>query len=376
MRRHSRQLVLLSCLGLLGATAFTTIASAAVVEGTEATFTWAPASGPVAGYNVFVFRNGQPPSSPEQVVGQATATVSGDIDDQLAIQVAAFDAAGSQGPVSALSESALLAAPAPPPYVVVESVGDFGIQAALALAAPGEQVVAHFRGTEKQLLDTAPDPASPVPDDEWGLDQIVVGEPAQPARVRLVDAVGLDSTTPLIDLPTVNLFGLGAGEPCARESAGLVIHAGSRLVLGGVDLHAFDGDRCVHVNGLFESSADPNVVPWGEGEIQLHGDLEDDGVLDPEDNCLLAANFDQCDGDRDGFGSACDADVNNDGGVGLDDLSQIEAAMRSISTDPVLDLNCDGAVGMDDVGIAARAQDEIPGPSGLPCAADASCTAM
>ena len=350
-------------------------ARAIVVEGTSAGFEWTPASGPVAGYRVFVIRNGLAGSAPEAVVSTTSTTIAGQIDETIAVQVAAFDVAGNQGPVSPPSDSVTLgAAPPPPPFVVVDVQGDSSLQAALGAAVPGEQVVAHLAGTSKQLLDTAP-PADLADGETWGLDQLIVGGPGAPATVRLIDAVGLDESSPLASLPTVTLAGLGNGAPCARDgAAGLVIHPGSRLVLGGIDLYAFDGQSCVHVNELFPGPTDPNVVPYGGGEIQLYGDLEGDGVLDPDDNCLLVANPDQCDADRDGFGNRCDLDANGDGVVGLDDLDILMTALLDgTATIPALDVNCDGAVGLDDYGMIFEGIDRPVGPSGLACTADASC---
>jgi hypothetical protein len=350
------------------------LGGAAAVEGNEARFTWLPASGPVAGYHVFVHRNGVFAAAPELAVPSTAAAVQGEIEDRIAIQVSAFDADGNQGPLSGISEIVFLTAPAPPPFVVVEATGDFSLREARAMADPGEQVVAHLHGGHKQLLETAADPAAGIPEDEWGIDQLVVGEAGEPTQLRLVDALALEGPAPLLDLPPLTLFGLGSGPPCERDGApGLVIHAGSRLILGGIDVFAFDGERCVHLNELFAASPDPNLASWGEGEIQLHGDLEEDGVLDPEDNCLLVANPDQCDGDRDGFGSACDADLDGDLASGLDDVGLVLEGARRLSRDPVLDLTCDGVLGLDDVGLAMRGLDTNPGPSGLACAADASC---
>ncbi len=347
-----------------------------VVEGTTAEFAWTPASGPVAGYRVFVIRNGVAGTAPEVEVSATTATIYSQLDDTIAVQVAAFDGAGNEGPLSPASESVTLTAPPPPPpppYVVVEASGDFSLQQALDTAAPGEQVVVQLQGTTKQLLDAAP-PGDLADGETWGLDQLIVGSPSQPTKVRLVDAVGLDLASPLADLPPITLAGLGNGAPCARDGGpGLIIAPGSQLVLGGIDLFVFDGETCVHLNERFPGPSDPNVIAYDGGEILLYGDLEDDGVLDPDDNCLIEVNPDQCDGDRDGFGNRCDFDSNGDNVVDLTDITAVMVAARKVSTSPVLDFNCDGAVGLDDFSLIMNRLDHFVGPSGLACTVDATC---
>jgi hypothetical protein len=116
-------------------------------------------------------------------------------------------------------------------------------------------------------------------------------------------------------------------------------------------------------------------------------DSDGDGIADPQDNCLTVPNGPlsqtscrtQADADGDGFGNACDADFNNNGGADPSDLSAGLSAVRSVSTDPVFDLNCNGGADPSDLSTILSAVMAVaePGPSGLPCAGvEASCMAQ
>ncbi len=88
-------------------------------SGARATFSWDPASGPVAGYIVYVDRNGRGATA-ILTVSENRTTVSLQPGEEIRMAVAAVDARGNRGPTSEFSEPLQLAAapPAPPPAPV------------------------------------------------------------------------------------------------------------------------------------------------------------------------------------------------------------------------------------------------------------------
>jgi len=115
-------------------------------------------------------------------------------------------------------------------------------------------------------------------------------------------------------------------------------------------------------------------------------DSDGDGVPDDYDNCVNIANgplasTGGCDSQEDyntnGYGQVCDADLNEDGGTGLDDMGILLNSLGGGATN-IADLNCDGGVGLDDMGDLLNKLGTTPGASGLACAAPmaTACTAQ
>ena len=82
---------------------------------------------------------------------------------------------------------------------------------------------------------------------------------------------------------------------------------------------------------------------------QVTTDTDGDGVADTLDNCPLTANANQRDTDGDGLGSLCDADLNNDGVVNLQDYGLFR--QRFGTADPDADFNGSGLVTNSDFAI-------------------------
>jgi hypothetical protein len=107
-------------------------------------------------------------------------------------------------------------------------------------------------------------------------------------------------------------------------------------------------------------------------------DSDADTVPDNQDNCVDAPNGpaeapnNQCDTDQDGYGNACDADLNDDGAENDLDLPAF-ASLFSTTGASDADLNCDLIVGGPDYAIFGLAQGGTPGPSGLACAGTVPC---
>ena len=90
-------------------------------------------------------------------------------------------------------------------------------------------------------------------------------------------------------------------------------------------------------------------------------DSDGDGVSDACDNCLMIPNPTQFDADQDGYGNACDPDLNGDGIVNFGDLAVMKRLF--FKSDRFADLNGDGVVNFADLAILKKSFFKGPGPA-------------
>ncbi len=93
-------------------------------------------------------------------------------------------------------------------------------------------------------------------------------------------------------------------------------------------------------------------------------DEDVDGIADALDNCTAVANEDQRDTNGDGYGNACDPDLDNDGLVDFNDLTLLKSAFFG-SDNLDADLNGDLQVNFADFGVMKTLFFGSPGPSGI-----------
>jgi len=107
----------------------------------------------------------------------------------------------------------------------------------------------------------------------------------------------------------------------------------------------------------------------------LAADSDGDGIPDETDTTASPSGIRppyNCDSDPDGYGNLCDADYDNDWGVGGPDFSGSLKGLTTMSAE--WDLDCDGTTGGTDFGPWTRGFSLMkPGPSRLSCAGHVPC---
>jgi 1,4-alpha-glucan branching enzyme len=95
-------------------------------------------------------------------------------------------------------------------------------------------------------------------------------------------------------------------------------------------------------------------------------DADADGICDHKDNCSARASRFVADVNGDGFGNACDGDLDDNGMAGMSDFGMFQ--QRFGGHDALADFDGDDAVGASDFVIFKTFFAHPPGPSGLDCA--------
>ncbi len=94
-------------------------------------------------------------------------------------------------------------------------------------------------------------------------------------------------------------------------------------------------------------------------------DTDNDGVEDATDNCTLIANPVQRDTNGDGFGNACDPDLNNDGVVNFTDISAWVPLFNTACGNVDGDFDGGGSCNFADYSLFPQYFLQPPGPSGV-----------
>jgi predicted outer membrane repeat protein len=173
-----------------------------------------------------------------------------------------------------------------------------------------------------------------------------LGDNSGPTSTYAIGASSVDGVAnPLID----------RGDPSRALDAINVVSAQALefLMLAGVDVMALTDQR-----GVTPAPGPRNDLGAFE---QVANDADGDGVVDAVDNCTERVNPDQIDTNGDGFGNACDPDLNDDGIVNFVDLGLLR--QRFFSNDPDADFNADGVVNFIDLGVMRAFFFGPPGPS-------------
>jgi hypothetical protein len=220
----------------------------------------------------------------------------------------------------------------------------------------------------------------------WDITQRSTIEPDRiSAQLHQLAVTGTDFGSPLIIQDTnfkvdftvaapttVELTGSVAGPHCCSGSWSRVILSQGVANLFNTDFSnefpfvvelqpGFTYSLRVDVNGhaMFDETSESSA----EATLIAIGDSDEDGVLDNVDNCTLVPNADQRDSNDDGYGNACDPDLDDNGIVNFLDVGLMKSVF--FTDDANADLDGNGSVNFLDVGILKEFVFQAPGPSGL-----------
>lgn len=166
-------------------------------------------------------------------------------------------------------------------------------------------------------------------------------EPGE-TEVPIVEVTALDLTFSADGCPTTGTIDILAFSPTFMVNIPISLDVGART---------------------FFSDAGALGTVSGSGGLDCP-DSDNDGVADAVDNCTLVANANQRDTNGDGFGNACDPDLDNNGIVNFTDVSMWAPFFNTMTTGDA-DFNGDGLANFGDYAIYPNYFLQPPGPSGV-----------
>ncbi len=160
----------------------------------------------------------------------------------------------------------------------------------------------------------------------------------------------------------------GPAEP--GQTAGVEVNFGSISGLVSPSVGSATLDEAQEADllaGLWYINIHSDIEPGGEvrGQVVIAvADTDADGVDDTVDNCTEVANADQRDTNGDGFGNACDADLNGDLTINFEDLQLFKAVI--FMSDEDADFDGNGTVDFQDLTLMKASFFGAPGPAAEP----------
>ncbi len=189
--------------------------------------------------------------------------------------------------------------------------------------------------------------------------------------ITLLDRPGLPAINPNfgcgndnIDATLDDAAGTAAEDQCSATPPAIGGTHAPTDALAAFNGESAEGTWTLNVSDN-EGQDTGTLVEWCLNATSSSIDTDGDGVSDDADNCTLVINADQRDTNGDGYGNACDPDINNDGVVNFIDISGWTPLFNSACGDVDEDFNGDGNCNFSDFSLFPEYFLQPPGPSGV-----------